>query len=227
MPVDGASAAGVELMETLTRTRVTIDLEAACHDYGCLQLATRFKNQLGVPRYSVGASILELPATLEDWRAEHRTARKRADRAVRLGYRFAEIDRAEHNDDIHEINTSLPERQGRPMTDGYLRRHHHGSLPDYPCDRHRVHTYGILQGRRLWAYLSLYRCGQLGLVSMILGHGDHLRNDIMYLLALGTIEAQVGQGGVLFYNRHDSGQEGLRFYKERLGFRATDIEWVL
>jgi hypothetical protein len=215
-------------MSTLTASRtVTINLEAACHDHACAQLAARFRNQLGVPNYSQGASVLEMPESLQAWRDEHRTARKRADRAARLGYQFDEINRASHNDDIHRINTSLPERQGRPMTDGYTTRRNHGNLPAYPCDRHRIHTYGILQGERLRAYLTLYRCGELGLVSMILGHGDHLRNDIMYLLMAGVIADQVHHGGVLYYNRHDSGTPGLAFYKERIGFHATDIEWLL
>jgi hypothetical protein len=206
---------------------VAVNLEAACEYATCADLAFRFKKQLGVPTYSRGASILEMPATHEAWRSEHRTARKRADRSVRLGYRFAEIDRSTLNDDIHEINLSLPERQGRPMSDGYLQRHNHGPLPSYPCDRHRVHTYGVLEGDRLRAYLALYRCGDLGLVSMILGHGLHLRNDVMYLLAAGLIEQQAHHGGVLFYNSHASGTDGLRYYKERIGFRATDVEWQI
>lgn len=215
-------------MSTLTATRtVTINLEAACHDQGCADLAFRFRNQLSVPKYSQGASILEMPESVQAWRDEHRTARKRADRAARLGYQFDEINRARHSDDIHRINTSLPERQGRPMTDGYTTRRNHGALPDYPCDRHRIHTYGILQGERLRAYLTLYRCGELGLVSMILGHGDHLPDDIMYLLAAGLIADQAHHGGVLFYNSHASGTDGLRYYKERVGFHPTDIEWLL
>lgn len=214
-------------MTTLTATAVTVNLEGACVDRGCSDLAFRFQTQLGVPKYSCGASILEMPANVQAWRDEHRTARKRADRAARLGYQFAEIDRSRFNDDIHEINLSLPERQGRPMTAGYTERHNHGPLPDYPCDRHRVHTYGVLQGERLRAYLSLYRCGELGLVSMILGHGAHLDAGIMYLLIAGVIADQVPHMGVLYYNSHASGTDGLRWMKERVGFVATDVEWLL
>lgn len=206
---------------------VTINLEAACHDQACADLAARFRNQLSAPVYSRSASVMPMPISFQAWRDDHRTARKRADRSARLGYQFEEINRAVHNDDIHYINTSLEIRQGRPMTDGYRRRHNHGALPHYPCDRHRVHTYGVMQQDRLRAYLTLYRCGELGLVSMILGHGDHLRNDIMYLLMAGVVADQVHHGGVLFYNAHASGTDGLRFYKERVGFTATGIEWLL
>jgi hypothetical protein len=187
------------------------------------------RNQLDTPNYSRGVALLPVPDTLGEWRDQHRTARKRTDRAQRLGYRFDTIDRSQHNDAIHEINLSLPERQGRPMSAGYLKRHNHGKLPHYHCDRHRVETYGVLDYvGTLRAYLSMYRVGDLVLVSMILGHGQFLNDGIMYLLFQGTVAAQAGQGGSFYYNRYDSGREnGLVFYKERLGFSPGDVEWVL
>jgi hypothetical protein len=33
--------------------------------------------------------------------------------------------------------------------------------------------------------------------------------------------------GVFFYNRHDSGTDGLVFYKERIGLRKGVVEWTL
>jgi hypothetical protein len=62
---------------------------------------------------------------------------------------------------------------------------------------------------------------------MILGHGDFLRDDIMYLLVQGVIDDQAGTGGILYYNLHSSGQDGLRYFKERLGFSPANVEWVL
>jgi hypothetical protein len=210
----------------MEQARTAIALEVRCLESGCRELAERMRDQLDTPTYTDGVSIMPVPESLEAWRAEHRTARKRADRASRLGYRFEPIDRSLWNDAIYEINTSKSERQGRPMSDGYLTRYEHGALPDYPCARHSIHTYGVLD-ESLRAYLTLYRIGQLALVSMILGHGEHLRNDVMYLLFQGVVEEQAGQGGFFYYNRHDSGTEGLRFYKERVGFAPAEIEWVL
>jgi hypothetical protein len=212
---------------TAIDTKVTVALEAACLEPACSELAFRMRNQLDTPNYTRGVALMPVPASLDEWRAEHRTARKRADRADRLGYRFATIDRSQHNDAIHEINTSLSTRQGRPMSDGYVKRHNHGALPDYPCDRHAIRTYGVLQDETLRAYLSLYVVGDLRLVSMILGHGDHLDNGIMYLLFHGVVAAQAGAGGWFYYNRWDSGEEGLRFLKARLGFTRADVEWRL
>lgn len=212
------------MAETLLEQRV-VDLVGSCAAAGCLELAGTMRAKLDTPKYRDGVSLLEVPASLEEWRAAHRTARKRADRSGRLGYRFDEIDRSLFDDDIHAINTSLDERQGRPMGDGYREWRRHGRLPDYPCSRHAIRTYGVLQAERLRAYLTLYRVGELALVSMILGHGEHLANDVMYLLFAGVVADQAGQGGVFYYNRHDSGTEGLRYYKERLGFAAGSVVW--
>lgn len=214
-------------MTTLEAT-LTLDLESLCiNSSHCSELAYRLHKQLGTPKYTQGVALMRVPGSLEEWQAEHRTARKRAWRAERLGYRFEPFDRSRYTDDIHEINTSLPERQGRPMSDGYLTRRQQSALPEYPCDRHRLLTFGILERHRLRAYLTLYRVGDLALISMILGHGGHLRSDIMYLLAAGMIENQAGQGGWFYYNRYDSGTDGLRYYKQRIGFEARDISWRL
>lgn len=214
---------------TLAIDTVTISAGLPCDFPSCEKHAQPLFAQLDVPRYSRSASVMECPETLAQWRTEHRTARKRADRAEHLGYVFAEVDYSAHADDIFVINTSLSERQGRPMSDGYTSRRQHGRLTadQTRCPRHRTHTYGVLKSSKLVAYLTLHRAGDLAMVSMILGHGDHLHDGIMFLLFQGVVDAQAGRGGWFFYNRHDSGQDGLRWMKERLGFRASDIEWSL
>jgi len=192
----------------------------------CRTFAANLHEKIKAPKYQEGVSVMAVPASLDEWRLAHRTARKRADRCARLGYTFDHVDLSVHADDIHAINTSLPSRQGRPMSDGYLHRIERSKLPDYPCGRHNIRTYGVLHASVLRAYLTLYRCGELALVSMILGHGDHLRDDIMYLLFAGVVADQAGKGGIFYYNRHDSGTDGLRFFKERLGFAEGSVEWT-
>ncbi len=212
------------MLEVATET--TIDLLGGCTAPGCMSMAEERNMQLNVPKYSDGVSLMAVPRTLEEWRTEHRTARKRSDRCQRLGYRFAEIDRSQYADDILDINLSLPTRQGRPMSAGY----HDPSisrLPDYPCAMHNIRCYGVTEAGALRAYLTLYRVRDLALVSMILGHGAHLANEIMYLLFAGVVADQAGLGGFFYYNRHDSGTDGLRFYKERVGFAEADVEWAV
>lgn len=204
---------------------VPLTLQTACDHQSCSDFAYPLWKQLrtGYDR----CSVLPVPDSFEEWRQEHKTARKRADRAIRLGYGFRIIKREERNDEIHAINTSLERRQGRPMTDAYHRKPRHEPLPDYPCDRHRVSTYGVVAPNgKLVAYLWLYRAGDLALVSSILGHGDHLANDIMYLLFQGAVIRESQYGGFFVYNRHDSGTDGLRYFKQKLGFQPTDVEWL-
>ncbi len=218
----------VERVLYVAEQRTTVDLMGGCHDDGCLRMADTMRLKLDVDKYRSGVSLMPVPVSVDEWRSEHRTARKRADRCARLGYLFGEMDRALYADDIYRINTSLARRQGRPMSEGYLSRKVPGRLPDYPCAMHNVRTFGVFaEADELVAYLTLYRLKELALVSMILGHGDHLKNDIMYALFAGVVEDQAGLGGWFYYNRHDSGTEGLRYYKERLGFREEDVAWSM
>jgi hypothetical protein len=210
-------------MATATDT-MTIRLGGHLATPTCAEMAWTLWAQLR-DRYRYPASVLPIGDHAE-YLAEHRTARKRAARARRLGYVFAEIDRSHHEDAIFRVNVSMPERQGRPMTAAYRERQTFGANA-VVCDHHHVYTYGVLADGELVAYLWLYRCGEVALVSSILGHADHLAGDVMYLLVTEALRAQESLGGTCFYNMHDSGTAGLVFFKERLGFRPAEVEWLL
>jgi hypothetical protein len=206
-----------------------ISLHGGCTQAaGCVAFAASTYGQLSAGDYVAHVSLMELPEDPFVYLGTVRTARKRAARCARLGYRFERVVRHDHEEAVFEINTSMPERQGRPMSGGYLRPQVFND-PVYPCPLHAVHPYGVVDGRgRLRAYLWLYRLGELAMVSSILGHRDHLRSDVMYLLFTGMVADQATVApGVVFYNRHDSGGDGLRFFKERLGLRPGRVEWAL
>jgi hypothetical protein len=170
-------------------------------------------------------AVLDLNG-IDEWRREHRTARKRADRAERRGYQFVTVERHARADEIQATNLSAPARQGRPMSAGYRQPVSTEPLPDYPCPRHGVHTYGVEDANGvLVAYSWIYRAGDLALVSQILGHADHLKNEVMYLLIAGIVDAESPHGGYLVYNRYDSGGDGLRFFKDRCGFEPQKVHW--
>ena len=203
-------------------------METTCGWDDCDVFSRPLLEKLGSGAYD-RVSLLPIPGSLEEWRAGHRTARKRADRAARRGYTFHHIDRHLHADEVFSINTSKRHRQGRPMAAGYMQPVSFSPLPVYPCDRHAVRTYGVNDSYgTLVAYLWLYRAGDLALVSSILGHADHLENEVMYLLWQGMVAAEsfVDSDGVVVYNRHDSGTDGLRFYKDRVGLVETEVEWL-
>lgn len=206
-------------------TEIAISLELG-HDPPCLDLSGPLYRQLADGDYGL-CSVMPLPTSLEEWRAENRTARKRADLAQRRGYRFARVTRHERAEEIFLINTSKQERQGRPMTAGYQQKPSETPDPEYPCERHGVHPYGVeTADGTLVAYLWLYRSGQLCLVSQILGHGDHMEHGIMYLLWEGMLASEPPDDGFLVYNRADSGTDGLRWFKARLGLEPTPVRWT-
>lgn len=195
----------------------------------CGTFAAELHEQLSSGRYDWPVSVLVLD-DFDAYIAAQRTARKRAARATRLGYTTKKICRADHVEEIHAINTSLTERQGRPMSDSYLERPVFSPLPIYDCWRHRIDEWGVSTAAgELVGYLVLYTSGDMAMISQILGHGAHLKDDVMYQLVTHALRETTENAGPLtvFYNRHDSGTEGLRYFKERLGFQATRIEWRL
>jgi hypothetical protein len=206
-----------------TTTATVIGLEVPCVEPICTQFAWPLYDQLREGNYDECA-VLKLEG-LDAWRQGHRTARKRADRAYRRGYGFVPVARHAVSTDVLAINLSASHRQGRPMSDGYRQTPTTTPLPDYPCPRHGVHTYGVFLNTTLVAYCWIYRAGDLALVSQILGHADHLENEVMYLLVQGVVLHESKQGGFLVYNRFDSGTDGLRFFKQRCGFEPTSVEW--
>lgn len=214
---------------TVATDTIGVRLLADCTDAGCEAFAAPLHEQLGSGAYE-NCSTLVIPDSIHEWTAAHRTARKRSARARRLGYVGVAIaDRGAYADDIYAINTSAPERQGRPMSAGYLERP--SSAPDVPpaCPLHGVHPYGVFApDAKLCAYLWLYRSGDLALVSSILGHADHLPNDVMYELFHTMLCSQAAVGpGVVVYNRADSGTDGLRYFKSKLGLTSSAVEWLL
>jgi hypothetical protein len=211
----------------LTLVRPTeISLEVCCRDDVCANLAGPLQRQLAHGNYGLCA-VMEIPDSIENWKAEHRTARKRAQRASNRGYYVTEFKREHHEDEIHAINTSKSERQGRPMSEGYTERQSFPPLPDYPCERHHIRTWGVFTADSLLVgYLIFYRCGDLVLVSQLLGHGDYEKDDIMFLLFAVALDAEVGNPGFVVYNRWDSGTKGLRDFKAWLGFAERPVEWL-
>jgi hypothetical protein len=180
--------------------------------------------------YEAGASILVLPESYEAWFAAVSYTRRKVRRALRDGYSHAEIDRNDYLDDIFAINTSMDERQGRPMGESYTERPKpYSALPAYGCMRHRIATFGVLHDRTLVAYTWVYQVGEMCLFSTILGHGEHLENGIMYLLIAESLRRLIEESGTRYamYNMHYSGTAGLRFFKERMGFRPYRVKWLL
>ena len=213
-------------------------LRADTPDPACTELADQLYDKFTAPHakhpehgaYQDGCSILVLPPTFEAyWEGEAGYGtRRKVRKALKEGYSFGLIDRDRYLDDIFAINTSLKERQGREMTEGYRSRPDpYGPLPDYACPRHQIRTYGVLKDDHLVAYTWLYQVGEMCLFSTILGHGEHLNAGVMYLLVAESLRDVMAVAGTRYamYNMHKSGTEGLRFFKEQMAFRSCWVDW--
>ena len=222
MPMELPGDRSQVVTDVLTATSISLEVD---HGDECAEVARPLLLQLSNGYEE--CAVQEIPLFIDFWRDQHRTARKRADRAYRRGYSFNPFVKHRRVDEIHRINMSASHRQGRPMTAGYRERPSDSPLPAYPCPRHRL-TFDGVEDRagELAADLALYRAGELALVSQIWGHAKMLEDEIMYLLVQGVLEREREQGGYLVYNRWNSGTEGLMFFKERLGFERTLVEWL-
>ena len=213
-------------------------LRADTPDPACIEIADMFYDKFTAPHprhpetgaYQDGCSILVLPPTYDEYLngAAGYGTRRKLKKALKEGYMFEPIDRDRYLDDIFAINTSMAERQGKEMTERYRSRPDpYGPLPQYGCPRHQLRTYGVLKDGHLVAYTWLYQMGEICLFSTILGHGDHLNAGVMYLLVAESIRDIMSLAGTKYamYNMHQSGTEGLRFFKEQMGFAGFWVDW--
>lgn len=202
-------------------TATPIRLEVAC----CPTFATSLYEQLSSGRY-VECAVMPLPDTIEEWELANKTATKRVRRCLKRGYYATQFPLHEYADAIHEINVSKTHRQGRQMTAAYRNRKEFSPISPSTCDRHALRAWGVFSpARKLVAYMMLYRAGDLVLVSTIIGHGAYEKDEIMFLLYAIGMEHEIGNPGFMVYNTWDSGQDGLREFKRRLGFAPAEVEW--
>jgi hypothetical protein len=185
------------------------------------------------PRYkiirnkTIGAALIDLREV--DTRAKYLEAIKgrncgayHAKRARTRGYLFTEIDRNEHVDAIHDINTSETERQGRSMDDCYLqKRTRFEVLPNY-------RYYGVLDASgRLVAYATFGIYGNFGAFSQLLG----IRNNdgIMHLLVSEIVGLNIENGNLryIMYDTYFGAQAGLQLFKSILGFKPYHARYTL
>jgi hypothetical protein len=156
------------------------------------------------------------------------TFARRIRQAMRAGYEVRVVEPSEHEAEILAINRSIPERQGRRMDASYWDRvPSTGKMAPVECPRHHARFYGVFTGSgRMVAYASIQRCGEFVVVSQILGHGEHMDDGIMYLLMQRVFNDAYQDGpGLVYYNVWDSGTDGLRFFKARLGLEPRDLDW--
>jgi hypothetical protein len=148
-------------------------------------------------------------------------------KAARAGYTVRPFLSQHYLDDIFAINTSLEERGGRPMSEGYrlYPKPMDAALGRY-CPRHAIVNIGCFFGEKLVAYCNLVLLGEMAIVNRILGHGAHLSQGIMNLLVQGVASACIGRQpairAVNYLTLRSSRKEIDRF-KKSVGFRPYAV----
>ncbi|HEX7982753.1 MAG TPA: hypothetical protein VF616_04505 [Duganella sp.] len=147
-------------------------------------------------------------------------------KARRRGYTLAQIDRNDHVDAIHDINTSLPTRQGRPMDASYREKKTH-----FETQRHYRYFGAFNKQGKLVAYCNIGRFGNFAAFSQLIGYRNndgvmHLMvNEIVHLL---LDELRAGSGPeFLMYDTFFGAQPGLRQFKTMLGFAPYRARYSL
>jgi hypothetical protein len=83
---------------------------------------------------------------------------------------------------------------------------------------------------RLVAYAQLIQCGEVARFNTILGHWDHLQDQVVWLLVMEAIKWHIDESRAafaLYYTHHSGHGPGLRYFKERFRFAPARVEWSL
>lgn len=143
-----------------------------------------------------------------------------AQRARKRGYMVAPIDRNAYADQIYAINTSLTERQGRPMTAAYTERvQHFDQLPNY-------RYYGVLAPcGKLVAYANLGLYGDFAVLSQLMGYRNN--DGAMHLLIVDLVSSLITEGRARFlmYDTFFGASAGLQSFKRMLGFQPHYVSY--
>lgn len=175
-------------------------------------------------------ALLPLPNSFEEYLRERKKQALRTNRKLALahGFYFNQFTPMEHLEEILDINRSMPMRQGRPMDKSYTDKHELAS--SLKGVRTMFEVFNTEDRLRAYAYVPI--CGEVGVISRLLGHADSMDDGVMYLLVSEVIrhliERKQTQGSPrwVMYDTFFGASPGLRYFKERLGFKPYRVKWV-
>ena len=163
---------------------------------------------LDLDAYSDDAAVMEAARTTTEKRGR---VNRDVARAERAGYYVKQFAFALHVPDIVDIHQSKPTRQGMPLSSYYLKTVEElGGAPTQKveietpaCSYHHWQYWGVFQpaeghrqgdvvtNEKLVGYVRLRRQGDSSAYTWTLGHGDHLREGVMYLLHYGIVRTML------------------------------------
>lgn len=184
-----------------------------------------------IKRKTIGVALLQVPESIELFLKgkSKQVLRTNTNRAKKSGYKCLMFDSNPRIGEMLEINRSSAERQGHEMADEYLDQ---VAVERY-CRAHPS-LLGVFSGTgKLVAYLEPIESGEVVITNRLLGHHEHLREGIMYLLISGCVELCVQRNADgknihwIMYDMMLGAKPGLRYFKERAGFSPYRVHWTL
>ncbi len=176
-----------------------------------------------------GVALVELPSTPQAYVASiSRSVRKQRTKAINAGYRHAVVRVDERLEEIFEVNTSSPSRQGRPMGAVYVER---DRIVENLGAQTPIHAILAADGR-LVAYANYADIGDAFALHYLIGHADHLAAGVMYLLVAEVVASCIaarrpdGMPRWLMADTFWGASPGLAYFKERAGFHMYTVDWV-
>ncbi|OFA09253.1 hypothetical protein [Duganella phyllosphaerae] len=184
------------------------------------------------PRYKVighkqfGVALIDLRLLADNAAYPCSGAASYVGKARKRGYRLAQIDRNEYIDAIHAINTSVPNRQGRPMD-----AHYQQKAARYEPQCH-YRYFGVFDKcGQLVAYANMGRFGNFAAFAQLLGYRNN--DGVMHLMIADIVnlllaERRSGDGpDYVMYDTFFGAQPGLRQFKTLLGFTPYRVRYTL
>lgn len=148
-------------------------------------------------------------------------------KATRAGYEYRAVDPNLYIDDIVDIRTSAPLRQGKKIP-GYFSERPQYILREQPCKYHGAAFYGVFKDEKLVAYVTLTLFGQLAQINHILGHASHLKNGVMNLLMYHVVDDIIRTRPWIrainyLYPGSAGAAHGTALFKRSIGFAARRL----
>ncbi|WP_060339348.1 heparinase II/III family protein [Burkholderia territorii] len=172
-------------------------------------------------------AMLEIPASIDlYWSGIDDKSRNMVRKARRLGYEYRAVDPGEYGQDIYEIRTSDPMRQGRPIPEYYYKNPPENVLTSSAvgCRLHTERFYGVFKGDRLVAYITLFFFGELAQINHLLCHRDHASSGAMNLTVFHVVDELIryhSEVRVVNYLYIGQSSGGINHFKKSVGFRDT------
>lgn len=206
--------------------------------YGTDDAESIFKNFTKPhPRYKVfqnkkwGVALMPIPDNADKYLKgkPKQVVRTNRTRCLKQGYYFKTFNPVDRITEVMDIHSSAHFRQGRPMSEAYLNEN---EVLHWASNKPLL--FGVFNSDDiLKAYAYAPVIGDLCIINRLLGHDEALNDGVMYLLISEVVSQMVsnkltfGYPNWFMYDTFFGAQEGLRYFKERLGFKPYKVIWKL